>query len=60
MVNASEWRQRFEEWTTSLPSDVQATWALSTNDAVANGTNAADAEALVVTVQSYLKMKLGA
>ena len=35
MVNASEWGQRFEEWTTSLPSDVQATWELLTNDAVA-------------------------
>ena len=35
MVNASEWGRRFEEWTTSLPADVQATWELLTNDAVA-------------------------
>jgi uncharacterized membrane protein YkvA (DUF1232 family) len=35
MVNASEWGRRFEEWTTSLPSDVQATWELLTNDSVA-------------------------
>ena len=35
MVNASEWGRRFEEWTTSLPSDVQATWELLTNDGVA-------------------------
>ena len=26
MANASEWARRFEEWTTSLPADVQATW----------------------------------
>jgi uncharacterized membrane protein YkvA (DUF1232 family) len=35
MVNASEWGRRFEEWTTSLPADVQATWELLTNPAVA-------------------------
>jgi uncharacterized membrane protein YkvA (DUF1232 family) len=35
MVNASEWARRFEEWTTSLPGDVQATWEMLTNDSVA-------------------------
>jgi len=35
MSNASEWARRFEEWTTSLPADVQATWEMLTNDSVA-------------------------
>lgn len=35
MANASEWARRFEEWTTSLPADVQATWEMLTNDSVA-------------------------
>jgi uncharacterized membrane protein YkvA (DUF1232 family) len=35
MANASEWARRFEEWTTSLPADVQATWELLSNDSVA-------------------------
>jgi uncharacterized membrane protein YkvA (DUF1232 family) len=35
MANASEWARRFEEWTTSLPEDVQATWEMLTNDSVA-------------------------
>ena len=35
MANASEWARRFEEWTTSLPADVQATWDMLTNDSVA-------------------------
>jgi len=35
MANASEWARRFEEWTTSLPDDVQATWDMLTNDSVA-------------------------
>jgi uncharacterized membrane protein YkvA (DUF1232 family) len=35
MANASEWAQRFEQWTTSLPSDVQATWELLSNPALA-------------------------
>lgn len=35
MANASEWARRFEEWTTSLPGDVQATWEMLSNDAVA-------------------------
>lgn len=30
-----EWARRFEEWTESLPSDVQATWVMLGNDAVA-------------------------
>jgi uncharacterized membrane protein YkvA (DUF1232 family) len=34
MANASEWARRFEEWTTSLPTDVQATWEMLTNDSV--------------------------
>jgi uncharacterized membrane protein YkvA (DUF1232 family) len=35
MANASEWARRFEDWTTSLPGDVQATWEMLTNDSVA-------------------------
>ncbi len=35
MTLATEWARRFEEWTTSLPEDVQATWAMLTNNAVA-------------------------
>lgn len=35
MANASEWARRFEEWTTSLAADVQATWEMLTNDSVA-------------------------
>ncbi len=35
MAKASEWARRFEEWTTSLPEDVQATWEMLTNDSVA-------------------------
>jgi uncharacterized membrane protein YkvA (DUF1232 family) len=35
MANASEWAQRFEEWTTSLAEDVQATWEMLTNNSVA-------------------------
>ena len=35
MANASEWARRFEEWTTSLPADVQATWEMLTNESVA-------------------------
>jgi uncharacterized membrane protein YkvA (DUF1232 family) len=35
MANASEWARRFEEWTASLSSDVQATWALLDNPAIA-------------------------
>src|SRR6185369_829993 len=35
MANASEWARRFEEWTTSLPADVQATWDMLTNESVA-------------------------
>ena len=35
MANASEWARRFEEWTTSLPADVQATWELLSNNSVA-------------------------
>jgi hypothetical protein len=52
MVNASEWGRRGEEWTTSLPSDVQKLKPAQIG-------NAADAEALVPTVQSDLEMKLG-
>jgi uncharacterized membrane protein YkvA (DUF1232 family) len=28
MANATKWARRIEEWTTSLPNDVQATWDL--------------------------------
>jgi uncharacterized membrane protein YkvA (DUF1232 family) len=35
MANASEWARRFEEWTTSLANDVQATWEMLTNESVA-------------------------
>lgn len=35
MANASEWARRFEEWTTSLPADVQATFDMLTNESVA-------------------------
>jgi uncharacterized membrane protein YkvA (DUF1232 family) len=35
MANASEWARRFEEWTTSLPNDVRATWEMLTNAQVA-------------------------
>jgi uncharacterized membrane protein YkvA (DUF1232 family) len=35
MANASEWARRFEQWTTSLSSDVQATWELLSSDSVA-------------------------
>lgn len=35
MANASEWARRFEQWTTSLSEDVQATWQMLTNDSVA-------------------------
>lgn len=35
MADAREWAQRFEEWTTALPRDVQATWNMLTNDGVA-------------------------
>lgn len=34
MANASEWARRFEEWTSSLPDDVQATWKMLSNDSV--------------------------
>ena len=35
MAKPSEWARRFEEWTTSLPEDAQATWEMLTNDSVA-------------------------
>ena len=35
MANASECARRFEEWTQSLPADVQQTWEMLTNDSVA-------------------------
>ena len=35
MANASEWARRFEEWTQSLPADVQQTWEMLANDSVA-------------------------
>ena len=35
MADASVWARRFEEWTTSLPADVQQTWELLSNNSVA-------------------------
>ena len=35
MAKPSEWARRFEEWTTSLPADVQQTFDMLTNDSVA-------------------------
>jgi uncharacterized membrane protein YkvA (DUF1232 family) len=34
MAKGTEWAKRFEEWTQSLPSDVQATWEMLTNDSI--------------------------
>jgi len=36
MANASEWARRFEEWTSTLSKDVQATWDMLTNESVAS------------------------
>jgi uncharacterized membrane protein YkvA (DUF1232 family) len=35
MGTHAEWAKRFEEWTSSLAGDVQATWDMLGNDAIA-------------------------
>jgi uncharacterized membrane protein YkvA (DUF1232 family) len=50
MANASEWAGRFEQWTTGLPDDVQATWELLSNDSVATSGRRWLAAALAYTL----------
>ncbi len=35
MAKPTEWARHFEEWTQSLPGDVQATWEMLSNDSIA-------------------------